>query len=166
MLTYSIETERVRLREFRLNISDAKNYFIITRDEDIQKYLPYAYDDSIKDTLSTIDECFSRCDFVRDFYLVIEDKLTKQMLGAIIATEIPFKPNNIEVCILLGKQFRKQGYMTEALNAFIRSLPKNKNLIFSIASENLDSLKVVSKIEGIKLIENTNSNFKIYTYTT
>ena len=51
--------------------------------------------------------------------------------------------------ILTAAEYRRQGYMFEALLAFIDALPKGTELLFAIRKENLASIKTVTKLPGI-----------------
>ena len=68
-----IYTPRLILRPFKL--ADAKDYYNITRDSEIKKYVSYACPDSISETIENIKSCYSQADFERDFYLIIEEKI-------------------------------------------------------------------------------------------
>ncbi|MCI8654467.1 MAG: GNAT family N-acetyltransferase [Clostridia bacterium] len=142
---FPIETDRLVLRPFKL--SDANDYFEMTRDKAIQKYLPYAYTTTIKETKQTIKQSYMKGDFIHDYYIVIESKEIHKVIGAIIATEGLEK--KLEYCIMIAKEHRRKGYITEATKAFIKVLPSRSVLEYVIRSDNEASLKSVNKIENV-----------------
>ena len=55
-------------------MDDAEAFFQMTRDPDMQEYLPgTCSDDTIEETRHRIETTYSRCDFKHDFYLLIEE---------------------------------------------------------------------------------------------
>ena len=75
-MKYSIESTRIILRQFTLE--DAEEYFLMTRDDAIQTYVPHAYLKTLTETIQCIDFYYARGDCVHDFYLIIEEKQTKR----------------------------------------------------------------------------------------
>lgn len=114
----NIETTRLILRPFRME--DLDEYFSLITDEDIRKYV-YSYTRiSSKEDLSELVSVYAQGDFTNDFYYVICDKVTNNIIGAIIAVK---NPNCIlDVSYLIGKSFRNRGYLKEALLGFINFL--------------------------------------------
>ncbi len=144
-MNYVVESERIRLRKFQPD--DVMNYYKMTRDPAIQKYVPYACDETIEETAESV-AIYCNGDFINDFYIVIEEKSTKQMIGAIFANRMT-KDSTKEVSIMTSAQFRKKGVMKEAIKLFISSLPPRTKLSFSIESSNIASIKTVTSIENI-----------------
>lgn len=145
MENFCIETERLILRPFR--VEDAKEYFYLTQDEDIKKFVNYACQDSIREAKLAISDCYSKCDFKNDFYLIIERKEDKTIVGCFIITKT-FDMKAYDVCYLIGKAFRHNGYITEALHGIFEKLPFDfsKNLEFYVHVENQASLNVLKKL--------------------
>ena len=139
------ESERIRLRKFV--DGDLFDYYQMTRDPAIKEYVPHACPENIEEAVENIT-IYSNGDFIHDFYIVIEKKENHQMIGAIIATELLNK--NLEVCMMIAPDFRRKGYMTEALKLFSSIIPRNFTLVFAIKSDNTASLNTVSKIENIR----------------
>lgn len=146
-MKYSIESERLLLRNFTLE--DAEAYFQMTQDDDIKRYLPYTCTNSLDGALSLIKIFYMHGDFVRDFYLVLEEKSTHEFIGAIIATTSR-NFSTIDMCLMIQKDYRNRGYMTEALNTFFTTLPAGTLLSFVIEKDNENSLNTVYKIDGIQ----------------
>lgn len=145
-MRYSTESQRLILRSFTL--ADSEAYFEMTQDPDIRKYVPNSYGDTLEETQNLIKD-YIKGDCVRDFYLVLEEKSTHELIGAIIATTCPFY-SQIDMCIMSRADCRRKGYIIEALYAFISTLPKHTKLNFLIEKDNENSLSTVSKLSGIK----------------
>ena len=143
-----IESDRLVIRNFKL--TDAPAYHQMTRDKDIQVYVPYACEETYEETYSTIRDYYSINDYEYDYYLVIEEKQSGKLVGAIIATALTTSPLNLDVCILTDKSMRRKGFMYEALCAFKDAVPKGTTLLFAIAQGNVASYRTVSKLVGIK----------------
>lgn len=146
-MNYMIESDRLILRQFQLD--DAEAYFKMTRDRAIQKYIPYVVEDSIKDMRNIIKIYYTKCDFEQDFRLILEDKKTHSIVGAILADAIQKEPLILDVSILTDYKFRRKGFMFEALTAFISSLPKGTTLSFIVFQDNTASKATITKLPGI-----------------
>lgn len=142
----SIESQRLRLRNFTL--ADTEAYFEMTQDQDIRRYVPYCFSRSFKGTRELIKD-YIRGDCIHDFYLLLEEKESKQIVGAIIATTNRFF-TQLDVAIMTKTSFRNQGYMKEALDAFIAYLPKDTVLSFVVEQSNTSSLNTIGHIKGIE----------------
>lgn len=145
-MRYSIESQRLRIRNFTL--SDAEAYFEMTQDSDIRRYVPYCFSPSIQVTRELIKD-YMKGDWIHDFYLVLEDKQSMQFIGAIIATTNRFFPQ-LDMAIMTKANYRNQGYMKEALEAFIDYLPEGTVLSFIVEKCNTFSLNTVFSIQGIE----------------
>ena len=142
-----IQTPRLILRPFTL--ADAKDYYKITRDPDIKKYVSYACPDSLSETIENIKSCYSQADFERDFYLVIEERRTGKIIGALSLTE-NFTMEYYEVCYFIDKKNRRSGYMKEALSYFLNSISTEEKIVFVINETNLSSLNLMKKFANIE----------------
>ena len=147
-MSFQIETKRLRLRPFALE--DAKAYFKLTKDPAIRKYVPYACFLNIKDTRNIIKEAYSKGDLKHDFYLVIEKKSNDKIIGALIITEDMLMNSYYNACYLIGKRYRRKGYMKEALQGFIKNVTLPGTIIFEIMKNNYASLQLIQQIPGIK----------------
>lgn len=141
-----IETSRLILRPFQL--SDAEEYFRITRNYAIKKYVPGACQDTLEECRNDIDNVYSKGDFDHDFYYIIEEKKSHKIVGAIICVLI----HNYDVSGFIDQYHRKMGYMFEALHAFVNNMPKGGALEFEIHVDNWASLSIVQSIPGIENI--------------
>lgn len=147
-MNFVIESDRLVIRQF--TVEDAPAYHQMTRDKDIQIYVPYACAETYEETLETIRDYYSVTDFKYDYYLVLEEKGTGKLVGAIIATALTTSPLNLDICIFTEQSMRRKGYMFEALCAFKDAIPKGTTLLFTIAHRNIASYRTVSKLIGIK----------------
>ena len=127
-----IMTERLLLRPFK--ISDAKAYFELTRDDSIMEYVPYVCPESLDKSIKEIEECCLKADCIHDFYFAIEHKISHKLIGALIITQN--LKHEFDMNYIIGKKFRKKGYMIEALEGFIKYMPKSSELLFIIKSKN------------------------------
>lgn len=146
-MNFVVESERLLLRQFEL--ADVGEYYQMTLDPLIRLYVPFACENSIEETYEAFEICYSVKNNPYDFYLILEDKISKKIVGAIISTATTTSPLVLDVDILTGADYRKKGYMFEALSAFKDALPKGTELLFSIKKENIASLKTVTKLPGI-----------------
>lgn len=146
-MNFVVESERLLLRQFEL--ADVGEYYQMTLDPLIRLYVPFACENSIEETYEAFEICYSVKNNPYDFYLILEDKISKKIVGAIISTATTTSPLVLDVDILIGADYRKKGYMFEALSAFKDALPKETELLFSIKKENIASLKTVTKLPGI-----------------
>lgn len=141
-----ILTSRLMLRPFEL--SDLNEFYEVTRSEEIRKYVAYAYAEDKRELLANIKDYQNR-DFIHEFYFVIEELITTNIIGAIIATKK--EGNDLEVSYLLGEKYRQKGYMTEAMESFIKNIAigLGYNLVFIISETNEASLKTAKKIGAV-----------------
>ena len=143
-MTILAESDRLLLRKFEL--SDAEAYYEMTRDKSIQDYVPYAHLSSLNETIQCIKYSVNG-DFTNYLYVAIEEKQTGKLIGAIIATRT--FPLTFDINILIHKDYRNQGYMSEALQHFIPTMPQGSELIFVIDKNNKASFNTVTKIPNI-----------------
>lgn len=146
-MNFVVESERLLLRQF--DLADVGEYYQMTRDPLIQHYVCYACENTLEDTYEAFEMCYSVKDNPYDFYLILEEKTSHKIVGAIISTAIKTDPLILDVSILTEANHRKKGYMFEALTAFKDAVPKSTELLFSIKKENLASIKTVTKLSGI-----------------
>lgn len=145
-----IKTERLRIRPFE--ISDAEWYFKVTKDRDIQKYLPCAHPISVKDSVKVI-KCYARDDFVYSFHFILEDTESHERLGALTMNKT--WNENLDICMLVAKEHRGKGYIIEAIKGVVQHLPHGSVLEFTIDRRNESSLMAVQKLD--KIMEVTSS---------
>lgn len=142
-----VETERLILRSFET--SDVDEYFEMVSDEAIRKYVPYATAFCL-DTARELVNDYCLGDFKNDYYIIFEDKISHKIVGAIIAVRI--SSMTLDVSYLVHSNFRKQGFMKEALGGFINYLLKSPYLYsfleLTIENENVASQNVVKALGG------------------
>ncbi len=144
---FVVETDRLILKS--ATTDDAQALFDIFSEDIIQKYIHLNCSDV--NTLSNeIQGYLYRKD---EFFLKIIDKSSKKVIGAIIAS----KTSNsiLNVAYFISGPFQNQGFMHEALRAFVRDLYNDIDynflrLEFTIKKDNIPSNKVMEK-SGAKL---------------
>ena len=146
-MNFLVESERLLLRQFKL--TDVGEYHKMTRDPLIQQYVSFACENTLEETYEAFELCYSVENNPYDFYLILEDKTSHEIIGAIISTAIKTTPLILDVCILTDAMHRQKGYMFEALLAFKNAIPAGTELLFAIKKENQASLKTVTKLPGI-----------------
>ncbi|MBR6504583.1 MAG: GNAT family N-acetyltransferase [Clostridia bacterium] len=147
-----LKGERILLRPFKKE--DAEEYFKIANDTIIKKYIPFASPDTIEECTELIDN-YINLDFINDFYFVIEDLHTHQLIGAVLC----FRTTSftLDTSYFIAKNYRGNGFILETLEVFIDYLSKNtsyKTLFFMIKKDNLASKKIMKKL-GSKIINAT-----------
>ena len=147
METFLIQTKRLNLRPF--TVSDAADYFEMVSDNQIKTYInncPHFW--FFHKTVKKIKD-YSTCNFKDNFYLVIENRSTQQLIGALLV-EKSFDNNFFNVTMMIHKDHRKNGYMSESLQAFINFLPSKSRLYFIVFRSNHASVRTIRKIPGIQ----------------
>lgn len=140
----NIFTKRLILRTFKLK--DANQFFSIIQDEEIKQYLKGIYEKSkarVKENLVI----YMDADFINDYYYAVEDRKSGELIGAIIATRM--NKHEIEVAYFVGKEYRQQGYMKEALNSFLNRVcywNKEKTFKFVIDKQNIPSISLMKSL--------------------
>ena len=138
-----INTNRLILRPFK--VEDATSFFEITQDEAIKKFVPYASPKSISEAKQDIITYYSNGDFIHDFYLIIELKSNKEIIGSLIVTQNLEK--EFDMSLVISKKHRCNGYMAETIQAFIKSMPSNSHLIFLVNENNQASLNLMKRLQ-------------------
>ena len=154
MGTFPIETERLIIRP--LKMSDVNEFYVMTRDESVKKYVPYACPSSLEDARYDFKKFYTKCDMLHDFYLGIEDKKKGKLVGALIVTENIRK--EYDMSLITAARHRGKGYMKESLQAFVDVMKKGSVLLFIIDKKNESSYNLVRKLPNIKDVSN---NYKI-----
>ena len=145
-----IETKRLILRPFKME--DVEEFFLISSDKEVQKYLfSYSIKKSIDDFKKLVYE-YSLCDFTTNFYFAICDKSTNKIMGALIINRTTFTV--LDVSYFIGKDFRNNGYMKEALIGF-KDFLSNSSFQYSAlelttSNSNKISQKVIESCGGKK----------------
>lgn len=156
-----IETKRLILRPF--TVQDAEIYYEITREKDIQKFVPFACPTSLEETKNDIKLYYANGDFIHDFYFILEEKSLHQVIGAMIITQ-NFK-KELDMSLLIASRYRKNGYMLEAIKGFISYIPTSTTLLFIVENQNTSSLALMSHLE-LQEIKSELKNQKKFVYVT
>lgn len=146
-----IETERLRIRPFE--VSDAEWYFKVTKDRAIKKYLLFAHPSSVKDSVRMIWQYYSKDGFIYKFSFVLENKESHERLGALMMEQN--LDESLGISMLIAKEHRRKGYISEVIEGVVRHLPNGNVLKFSIDRQNEASLMAVQKLD--KIVEITDS---------
>ncbi len=144
-----IMTKRLLLRPFLEK--DSKDWYYMTQDKAAYRYLPYICPVTIYQSIGRIRNCYSKCDFENKYYFIIDERSIKKPIGAIFI----IKDNNsnaFEVFFLISKDFRRHGYMEEALNGLLKQWPNGKPLFFDIDSDNYAAQKLMDKITSARMV--------------
>lgn len=143
---FPIETERLIIRP--LKMADVQEYYSITRDKSVEKYVPYAYPKSFEDARQDFKEFYTKGDLEHDFYLALEDKKKNRLVGAMIVTQNYKK--EFDMSLIIGTEYRGKKYMKECLQAFVKVMRKESVLLFIIDRKNTSSYNLVKKLPNIQ----------------
>ncbi len=140
-----IKTDRLLLRKFR--ISDAEEIFATwTSDERVAKYTSWYAHEKIEDTRAYVEYMAGK-DQLSDYNWIIE--LDTKIIGSI---NVCYSDDRLEIAgigYVLGYEYWRNGYTTEAVKAVIRFLFHDVNyrkVIAGCDSENIASSKVMEKV--------------------
>ena len=156
-----LEGKRIILRPFQKE--DASEYLKIANDIAIKQYLQFASPDTLEESIELIEN-YCNVDFVNDFYFVIEDIQTHQLIGALLC----FRTSSfvLDTSYFLSKDYRGNGIILEALEVFIKYLSKNtvyKTLFFMINPNNSASKRIMEKLGSKSNIEaNSSSSYEYH----
>lgn len=146
------------LRSFEYTEKDIKNFYEISHDTEVKKYVPYAYSKNYDEAKETV-EAYSEGDCKNDFYLCIQDK-NGEVVGAIIAVRMI--TTVLDVSVLIATKHRGKGIMKIAMNSFIIWLKSNTNytqLSLVIEESNNSSKRLAEKI-GAEIVKEFPNNKK------
>jgi len=144
-----LEGKRIILRPFKKE--DANEYLRIANEKSIKEYVPFASPDNLAETVELIQN-YSELDFVNDFYFIIEDKSTHQLIGALLCFRT--LSMDLDTSYFIAKNYRGNGFVLEALHVFINYLTKNtpyQSMHFMINNTNTASMKIMEKL-GTKTV--------------
>ena len=149
MIVEKIEGERVLLRPWKL--SNVKELQKLANDESIAKYttVPFPYGE--KDALEFIGRAEPNLKENVEHCFAIVDRENNVIIGSTSILKIDSRNKKAEIGYWLGKDFRKQGFMQEALQLLLdygfEKLGLNR-IGISCATGNKDSRKVIEKAGG------------------
>ena len=140
---------RITLRKFKKE--DANEYLAIVNEPAIKQYVPFASPDDLEECKELIEN-YSDLDFINDFYFIIEENKTHKIIGSLLSFRtFSF---SFDLSYLIGKDYRGNGYVLEALNLFIDYLSKNTNyrlLEITIDNTNTAYQKIMEKLNAKKM---------------
>ena len=149
-----IYTSSCKIRSFES--SDVEEFYSLVHEDIIEKYVRYMYCKNLAHAQEFVND-YIQGDCKNEFYLVIEKE--GNIVGCIIALKI--KESILDVAVCLGKNFRGQGIMKEAMEGFITWLKENTEyyrLDIAINKNNTSSLKLIDKI-GAELYRFERDNY-------
>lgn len=130
----------VNLRRFNKN--DAISYLKIADEE--RSYFPFGFCDDLQEAEDVIDTYMHSREI--DAYAIIEEDI---LIGVIYAeTYQHIEKYTVEISYFIGKEFRKRGYVIEALKEIERILIENsqvQKVILAIHPKNVASIKTAIK---------------------
>ncbi|MBR3152550.1 MAG: GNAT family N-acetyltransferase [Clostridia bacterium] len=144
-----IRTTRLYLRELTPN--DSKAYYSISSKSDdvLYKYAVFFSTKSEKNAKEFIFEYYNSSTSLLYGVFLSDDTL----VGAILLNQNFYNRNyinSIEVSYFIGKSYRNNGYITEALQEIIKYYSGKKlfleSLKFSVKKGNISSIRVLEKI--------------------
>jgi len=113
----TLSTERLVLR--KLKMDDAQDMFEYTGNAEVTKFLSWKEHKSIEQTKLFIKNTLTEYDGVKSYPYSIELKSTQKFIGVLRAYDIDFGNKHCEISYILNPAFQGQGFMVEAINAFI-----------------------------------------------
>ena len=144
---FVVETNRLILKS--ATTGDASALFDILDEDQVKKYIHLNCSD-VDSLAKEINNFLYKKD---SFFLKIIDKSSKKIIGSIIAS----KTSNsiLNVAYFISGPFQNQGFMNEALMAFVRDLYNDIDynflrLEFTIKKDNIPSNRVMEK-SGAKI---------------
>ena len=147
-----IKSDRLILRKPKT--SDAVSLLSLLNDDKIAIYTPHLSFNSINEIKRFLHYYVRPCDYKHDFCFVIQDLITKDIVGIIDSYQFLASSleNHIAVSYAAKKSTRGRGIIPEALKLFLLHLHNNSNVKFaefSIREDNLASLRVMEKLNII-----------------
>lgn len=148
-MTPILESKRLILRKYTLeDVKDMFNNWC--NDPEVTKYLTFNHHESIEDTYKILNEWLKEYEENKDCVrYVIELKDTHELIGGIDIVAIN---NNIpEIGYISGRKYWNKGYMSEAVNIFLKELYRlgYKEVHIKAEIENSGSNIVILKNNGI-----------------
>ena len=139
----SVKTKRLFLREFKTK--DTKEFYEISNDESVKEYIEYLYCDSIQEAYEFIEYIYENDE--KHGHYVIKNK-KNQIIGMITYETILNK--EMEFNIIIGKNYRGNGYASEAILGLIEFFKTQQlNLKYKVVCDksNKMSRKMIQKLK-------------------
>lgn len=141
----NIKTNRLILR--KPQESDAGLLFPLLNDKLIGEYIPHLSSQSSSEIKDFLYYARTLCDYKTDFCVMIEESESKDIVGLMEAFVL--SNNTISISYAIKKRARGNGYMPEALRAFIQYLKNDTDIQaveFSIRYNNSSSISIMEKL--------------------
>ena len=145
-MTYMLETQRLKIREFTL--LDTKIIYEFSQEESLKKWLPdqvYADIDEAKETLEFLISKYKEKEF--PFVMAVIKKDSNEVIGHVGLSEIK---QGIEIGYAIGQKYQNKGYASEAVNAYATWAKKEfclEKIYAVVKCENYASIVVLEKSE-------------------
>lgn len=145
-----IETKRLILRTIKRDMSEISNVAYELRN-------PLINDKAVSEYLSSIacenaEEvfAFTWMNQANQLFFVIEDIDSHEFIGLIKGMQSDIEKNGIEICYFCNEAYRGNGYIVEALTAYIEYIKSNfkrfDNMYFFIRADNKPSISIMRKL--------------------
>ena len=136
-----LEKSNVSLKEIQK--SDRDEFYRIAKDSRVKKFVGFLYPEDKTDAESILDFIIDP-DYI--CFKIVESE-SGNMVGVIFGDKL--SEEKIDVCFLVGKDYRKRGYCTTAINLFATYLKENtafKEMQFYVRSRNKNSRNVMKRL--------------------
>jgi len=126
----------------KLTIEDAKEFFDCAWDENVHRYMPGYYCDTLERAQEVISNLLSDSD--TKAYVI--KSLTHSFIGVIVAVKKGKRDGRkeVEISYFINERFRHKGYATAAVEQILKKYKKYR-VYFDIDSTNSKSLGLAKK---------------------
>ena len=139
-----IVTRELVLRPFEMK--DCNEFYVLFQQPEVFEYLPGMFVKDVKQMENNI-RVYSKCDFLNDFYFVIEEKYTKNIVGSLIVVRL--MENTADLAIFIADYYRRKDYAYQAISSFFKKLSDMKlhyNIQLNIKLQNIASIRLARKL--------------------
>lgn len=128
----------------KLTPEDAKDFFYCAWDENVHRYMPGFYCDSLEKAQNVISDLLSD----RNIRAYVIKSLTHNFISVIVAVKKGKKDGKkqVEISYFINEKYRNKGYATKAVELVLKKYKKYR-VYFDIDSSNSKSLGVVKKFD-------------------
>ena len=142
-----IKSDRLNIRP--IEQSDLVNIIPIHSDDLVNQYLPYDTWKTDADAQAWYDRIQTLSGNIIEQQLIIELLDNSELIGTCLFMNHDKQNHTAEFGYVLGSQYWRQGYMHEAMSAFISYLANDLSLLSlqaTIDTENIASIKLIEKL--------------------
>lgn len=161
----NIETKRLRIR--RVEDNDVKAIYPIHSEPLVNRFLPYDTWTTWEDAKHWYARVLERRRIGEAEQFVIETKQSPRIIGTCIAFSYCADTRSLEFGYVLGIENWNQGYMFEAMSAFVPAVQQRlqlKQLLARVTAENLASLALLKKL-AFRHVDTTVNNDGVHSET-